>query len=83
MVSLKNLKDFGVRSLATHALMGVTATVAILSAFLIGGRIGEISFVAFVNFTAGLWVCQSVHALGNAYTDDDYEGVLKFIMERV
>lgn len=82
MSSLEKLSDFGVRSVVTHAIMLVTATAAIVSAFVVGGDIGRISFVAFVNFTAGLWVCQSVHSLGNAYTGDDYEGVFKFIMER-
>jgi hypothetical protein len=55
--------------------MAVTFLAAVASAFLVDGQLGLLSFVAFVNFTAGMWVCQSIHSLGNAYTDDDYEGL--------
>ena len=74
--SLRPLRDFGVRSLVTHAIMVVTAIAAIASAFLLEGQIALVSFVGFLNFTAGLWLCQSIHSLGNAFADDDYEGVL-------
>jgi hypothetical protein len=55
--------------------MAATFLAAVGSAFLLEGQLGLLSFVAFVNFTAGMWVCQSIHSLGNAYTGDDYEGL--------
>jgi hypothetical protein len=77
------LEDFGTRSLVTHAMMVITGTAGVLSALFVPGTVGDISFVAFLNFTAGLWVSQSVHSLGNSYTDDDYRGVLKHLLERI
>jgi len=62
--------------------MAVTFTAAIISALLIEGRIGLISFVAFLNFTAGVWIGQLVHTLGNSFTDDDYDGVLGVLRRR-
>ena len=56
--------------------MAVTAVAAIASAFYLEGQIGLVFFIAFLNFTAGLWVSQSIHSLGNTFTDDDYEGIL-------
>jgi len=38
---------------------------AATSALLVEGQIGLVSFVAFVNFTAGMWICQSIHSLGS------------------
>ncbi|KPN31625.1 hypothetical protein SY89_02374 [Halolamina pelagica] len=72
---LKRLREFGTRSLVVHSLMAVTFVAAIASAFLLSGQLQLVSFVAFVNFTAGLWVSHSVHSLGNTFTEDEYEGV--------
>ena len=84
MVSaLRPLREFGIRSLLTHAIMAVTLVGAVGSAFLLEGELAQVSFVAFLNFTAGMWICQSIHSLGNAYTDDEYEGVIPFIRQRV
>jgi hypothetical protein len=82
--SLANrLSDFGTRSLVTHSLMAVGFVGALLSGLVIEGQLGVVSFVAFVNFTAGLWICQSIHSLGNAAGDDDYRGVLAEVSEYV
>jgi len=77
------LADFGSRSLVTHALMAVGFVGAVVSGLVVPGEVGTISMVAFINFTAGLWICQSVHSLGNAATDDDYNGVLLEVLNRV
>lgn len=74
--SIRRLSDFGTRSLLLHGLMVLSALCAIGSAFLLTGQVGLVSFVAFVNLTAGLWIAHSVHSLGNSFTDDDYDGVL-------
>jgi hypothetical protein len=83
MNALGGLRDFGTRSLVTHAMMAATGLGAVLSALFIEGIVGDISFVALLNFTAGLWVAQSVHSLGNSYTDNDYKGILKYLLEKV
>lgn len=80
--SLSRLGDFGVRSLVTHAIMAATLLAAVASAFLLEGRIGLVSFVAFLNFTAGMWVCQSIHSLGNTYAGGDYRGVIATLRRR-
>ena len=72
---LRQLREFGTRSLVVHSMMAVTFVAAIGSAFFLSGQIQLVSFVAFVNFTAGLWVSHSVHSLGNAFTEDEYEGI--------
>lgn len=77
------LADFGTRSLITHALMAVTFFGAVISGLFVGGDVGLASFVAFVNFTAGVWICQSIHSLGNAASSSDYNGVLKEILDYV
>lgn len=77
------LADFGSRSLVTHALMAVGFVGAIVSGLFIEGQIGTISMVAFINFTAGLWIAQAIHSLGNAATDDEYNGVLLEVLNRV
>ncbi|MCX2818949.1 MAG: hypothetical protein ACI9QA_000621 [Methanobacteriota archaeon] len=82
-LSFSALEDFGTRSFVTHAMMVVTGSAGVLSALFIPGTVGDISFVAFLNFTAGLWVSQSVHSLGNSYTDDDYKGILKHLLEKI
>ncbi|MWV63538.1 hypothetical protein GRS48_01680 [Halorubrum sp. JWXQ-INN 858] len=77
------LADFGSRSLVTHALMGIGFVGAVVSGLFVEGDIGVISMVAFINFTAGLWISQSIHSLGNAATDDEYNGVLMEVLNRV
>jgi len=81
--TLSPIADFGLRSVVTHALMVVTFLGAVGSAFLLPDRLATVSFVAFMNFTAGVWVCQAVHSLGNSFTDDDYRGVLRVVFDRV
>lgn len=73
---LRRLQDFGVRSLVLHALMATGFLGAVGSALFVEGQVGTISFVAFVNFTAGLWIAQSVHSLGHTYAGGDYRGVV-------
>jgi hypothetical protein len=79
----RTLADFGTRSIVTHGIMAVTFLGAVLSGLLVEGRIGAISAVAFINFTAGMWVSQAIHSLGNSATDDEYEGVLKAVRRYV
>jgi membrane protein required for beta-lactamase induction len=79
----RTLANFGTRSIVTHAIMAVTFLGAIVSGLFVEGRIGLVSAVAFINFTAGMWICQSIHSLGNSGTDDDYEGVLKAVRRYV
>ncbi|SDC85647.1 hypothetical protein [Natrinema hispanicum] len=73
------LEDFGARSLVTHTIMGLTFLGAMVSGLFIDGQLGLVSFVAFLNFTAGMWIAQSVHSLGNAQTDDSYTGILGIV----
>jgi hypothetical protein len=77
------LADFGSRSLVIHALMAVGFIGATVSGLFIEGRVGTISMVAFINFTAGLWIAQAIHSLGNAGTDDEYNGILLEVLDRV
>jgi hypothetical protein len=56
---------------------------ALVTGLFVPGQVGVISMVAFINFTAGLWICQSIHSLGNAATDDEYNGVLLEVLDRV
>ena len=74
---------FGSRSIVTHALMGIGFVGAVISGLFVNGQIGLISMVAFINFTAGMWISQSIHSLGNAATDDEYNGVLLEVLNRV
>ena len=78
-----SLADFGSRSLVTHVLMAIGFVGAIVSGLFVEGQIGTISMVAFINFTAGLWIAQAIHSLGNAATDDEYNGVLFEVLNRV
>ncbi|WP_226006922.1 hypothetical protein [Natrinema salinisoli] len=78
---LAQFEDFGTRSLVTHAIMAVTFTGAVATGLFVGGDIGLVSFVAFLNFTAGVWVAQSIHSLGNARTDDSYNGILSVLSD--
>jgi hypothetical protein len=79
MQTLQPLADFGVRSLVTHLLMAVGFVGAVASGLFVEGRVGLISFVAFVNFTAGLWIAQSIHSLGNSVAGGDYKGILSVL----
>jgi hypothetical protein len=69
------LQDFGSRSLLTHLIMAVTLGSAFAMALFVEGDVGLVSFVALLNFTAGMWVCQSIHAVGNP----DYRGILNVV----
>jgi len=80
--ALSALADFGTRSLVTHAIMAVTFVAALGSVLFLEGDVARISFVAFVNFTAGVWICQSIHSLGDAYAGGDYQGLLHALRER-
>jgi hypothetical protein len=75
----RKLQDFGIRSLVTHSIMVVTLLGAVGTAFLVSGEVGRISFVALLNFTAGLWVSQSIHSAGNP----EYRGVLDVVKRNV
>lgn len=75
------LEDFGARSLVTHAIMALTFIGAIAAGLFVDGQIGLVSFVALLNFTAGVWVAQSIHSLGNARTDGSYDGILAVLTD--
>jgi hypothetical protein len=70
------LQYFGNRSLLTHAIMAVSLFGAVVAGLFVDGTIGLLSFVALLNFTAGMWVCQSVHAVGNP----DYRGIASVVV---
>ncbi|WP_408958453.1 hypothetical protein [Natrinema sp. 74] len=74
-------EDFGVRSLVTHAIMAITFAGALLTGLFVDGQIGLLSFVALLNFTAGAWITQSIHSLGNARTDDSYNGIIPVLLD--
>jgi len=78
-----SLADFGSRSLVTHAIMAMSFAGAVVTGLFVQGQIGLISMVAFINFTAGMWICQSVHSLGNATRNSEYNGVLMEVLRRV
>ncbi|WP_440764118.1 hypothetical protein [Natronorubrum sp. DTA7] len=75
-------EDFGTRSLAVHAVMVLAFVNAVLAGLFIQGEIGLVSFVALLNFTAGLWVAHSIHSLGNSSSDDEYDGILNELLDR-
>jgi hypothetical protein len=77
------LADFGTRSILTHVIMGFGFFGAVVSGLFVDGLAGQVSLVAFINFTAGMWICQSIHSLGNAGTDSEYEGALVEVLRRV
>lgn len=79
----RELADFGTRSVLTHVLMALSFTGAVIAGLFIEGELGLISFVAFVNFAAGLWIAQSIHSLGNAAAGTDYDGVLNEVLDYV
>jgi len=68
--SLGRLSEFRTRSRVVYALMLASFLAALGSAFLLSGQVAVVSFVAFVNFTAGLWIAQTVHALGHAFAGE-------------
>jgi hypothetical protein len=72
---IERLQDFGTRSLITHTLMAASLAGAVIAGVFGGDEIARLSFVALLNFTAGLWVCQSIHAIGNP----DYKGILSVV----
>ncbi|MXV62751.1 hypothetical protein GS429_11875 [Natronorubrum sp. JWXQ-INN-674] len=74
-------EDFGTRSLAIHAVMVLAFANAVFAGLFVSGQLGLVSFVALLNFTAGLWVAHSIHSLGNASSDDEYNGVLNELLE--
>ena len=74
------LEDFGTRSLAVHALMVLAFANAVLAGLFLTGQVGLVSFVALLNFTAGLWLAHSIHSLGNEVGDGEYEGVLNELL---
>lgn len=80
IVPLQSLTDFGTRSVLTHAIMALTFLGAVVSAVFIEGELGVISFVAFVNFTAGMWLCQSIHSLGHSIAGNEYDGVVSEVL---
>jgi hypothetical protein len=75
---VRRLQPFGVRSLITHVIMALGLSGAVISAFFIDGEVGRLSFVALFNFTAGMWICQSIHSLGNP----DYKGIIHVVRSR-
>jgi len=70
------LADFGTRSLVTHAMMALALGSGFAIGLTVESQLGLVSFVALLNFTAGAWVCQSIHSLGNTAREDEYDGVL-------
>ena len=75
------LEDFGTRSLAVHGIMVLAFANAVLVGLFVGGQIGLVSFVALLNFTAGLWVAHSIHSLGNVAAGGEYTGVLNELFD--
>lgn len=73
--AVDRLQDFGTRSLVTHLLMAVSLLAATAIGLFVPGDAGLVSFVALLNFTAGMWVCQSIHAVGNP----QYSGILSVV----
>lgn len=73
---IEALEEFGTRSLAVHGVMVLAFANAVLVGLFVQGQLGLVSFVALLNFTAGLWVAHSIHSLGTAVAGDEYAGVL-------
>lgn len=78
---IASLEDFGTRSLTIHGVMVLAFVNAVLAGLFLEGQVGLVSFVALLNFTAGLWVAHSIHSLGNATTGDEYDGVLNELFD--
>ena len=81
LAHVSRLESFGTRSLVVHGAMVLTFAGALVAGLFLGGQVGLVSFVALLNFTAGLWVAHSVHSLGNATTDDEYDGVVNELFD--
>ncbi|WP_082230114.1 hypothetical protein [Halorubrum lipolyticum] len=81
--ALSSLDDFGTRSLLTHAIMSVTLPLGLVIGLTVDSQLGLVSFVALLNFTAGMWICQSIHSLGAEASDDGYDGVINEIRSYV
>jgi hypothetical protein len=79
---LNRLADFGTRSIVTHAIMALSLVSAITAGLFVGGELGLVSFVALLNFTAGLWIAQSIHSLGHARDGGEYTGIVDELVER-
>jgi len=77
------LVDFGTRSLVTHAIMAVTLVAGLAIGLIVDSQVGLVSFVALLNFTAGMWICQSIHSLGTAAREDEYDGVINELRKYV
>jgi hypothetical protein len=78
---VSRLEDFGKRSLVTHAIMALSFFGAITAGLFVDGQLGLVSFVALLNFTAGVWVAQSIHSLGHGTSGSKYDGVLNEIVD--
>jgi hypothetical protein len=78
---LTQLEDFGTRSLVTHAIMALSFVGAITAGLFVEGELGLVSFVALLNFTAGVWIAQSIHSLGHGTAGGDYDGILNELVD--
>ncbi|MFC4438835.1 MULTISPECIES: hypothetical protein [Natrialbaceae] len=78
---IARLEDFGKRSLVTHAIMALSFAGAIVAGLFVEGELGLVSFVALLNFTAGVWVAQSIHSLGHGSRGGEYNGILSEIVD--
>ncbi|RQG98793.1 hypothetical protein [Natrarchaeobius oligotrophus] len=81
LAHLQSLEEFGTRSLVVHGIMVVAFANAVLAGLFVAGELGLVSFVALLNFTAGLWVAHSIHSLGNVGPDAEYRGVINELLE--
>ncbi|RQG86970.1 hypothetical protein EA462_15050 [Natrarchaeobius halalkaliphilus] len=81
LAHVTRLEAFGTRSLVIHGIMALSFISAILVGLFVGGQFGQVSFVALLNFTAGLWVAHSVHSLGNTANNGEYAGVLNELVD--
>ena len=81
LAHLRLFEDFGTRSVAIHGIMAIVFVNAILAGLVVTGQVGLVSFVALLNFTAGLWVAHSIHSLGNVAIDDEYNGIINEILD--
>ncbi|MBP1921297.1 hypothetical protein J2751_000286 [Halorubrum alkaliphilum] len=77
------LVDFGTRSLVTHAIMAATLVTGLAIGLTVDSQVGLVSFVALLNFTAGMWICQSIHSLGTSAREDEYDGVINELRKYV
>lgn len=75
------LEDFGTRSLLNHGIMVVSFMSAILVALFVPGDVGAVTFIALLNFTGGMWLAHSIHALGTVTGDDEYRGIINELFD--